>query len=114
MRPGHPPVVLEVSALDEPHDVEMENNPEWNATTTLNYDPAMQMIVFDHVAPPTDKAKGATFTYVPDGTYEGFVWKSNRWNWVEKVFTFAINEDDNPPIPVPLFGKPDKQPELPH
>lgn len=81
--------------------------------TVLNYDPDLEMIVFDHVVPPNDKAKGATFTYVPDGTYEGFVWANNRWNWVEKVFTFAINENDNPPIPAPLFGQPKKQPALP-
>lgn len=86
---------------------------KYNASTVLNYDPQLEMIVFDHVAPPTDKAKGATFTYVPDGTYEGFKWSSSRWNWVEKVFTFAINENDNPPVPVPLFGNPRKQPEIP-
>ncbi|MDB5283119.1 MAG: hypothetical protein JWO06_2194 [Bacteroidota bacterium] len=86
---------------------------KYTASTVLNYDRQMEMIVFDHVAPPSDRAKGATFTYVPDGTYEGFLWKNNHWNWVEKVFTFAINEDDNPPIPVPLFGPPKHQPELP-
>ncbi len=86
---------------------------KYNASTVLNYDTALSMIVFDHVAPPQQKAEGATFSYVPDGTYEGFIWKSNRWNWVEKVFTFAINEADNPPVPVPLFGEPKKQPELP-
>jgi hypothetical protein len=84
-----------------------------SASTVLNYDSKLEMIVFDHVAPPNEKAKGATFSYVPDGTYEGFKWTGNRWNWVEKVFTFAINEDDNPPIPVPLYGHPAKQPELP-
>jgi len=85
---------------------------KYNTSTFLNYDKNLEMIVFDHVAPPSDKAKGATFTYVPDGTYEGFVWQSNRWNWVEKVFTFAINEMDNPPIPQPLFGQPRRQPNL--
>jgi len=79
----------------------------------LNYDRDMEMIVFDHVAPPDEKAKGATFSYVPDGTYEGFVWLNDHWNWVEKVFTFAINENDNPPIPVPKFGEPKRQPQLP-
>ncbi len=69
----------------------------------LNYDAQMGLIVMDHVAPPARKAKGATFSYVPDGTYEGFEWHSGRWSWIEKVFTFAINEDDNPPIPAPLF-----------
>jgi hypothetical protein len=86
---------------------------KWDAQTVLNYDSDLEMIVFDHVAPPSDIAKGATFTYVPDGTYEGFLWSKNHWQWVEKVFTFAINENDNPPIPAPLFGQPKKQPELP-
>ncbi|MCS6934301.1 MAG: hypothetical protein NZM35_04010 [Chitinophagales bacterium] len=86
---------------------------KYNAPTVFNYDPELQMVVFDHVAPPNEKARGATFSYVPDGTYEGFLWKSNRWNWVERVFTFAINQDNNPPIPVPLFDKPTRQPELP-
>jgi hypothetical protein len=85
----------------------------YNAPTVLNYDPELQMIVFDHVAPPNEKAKGATFSYVPDGTYEGFLWINNHWQWVEKVFTFAINENDNPPIPTPLFGEPKRQPVLP-
>lgn len=83
------------------------------APTVLNYDKQMEMIVFDHVAPPSQKAHGATFTYVPDGTYEGFKWNNNRWNWVEKVFTYSIDENDNPPIPAPLFGRPAKQPDLP-
>ena len=84
-----------------------------DASTVLNYDRELELIVFDHVAPPSERSKGATFTYVPDGTYEGFKWVNNHWQWIEKVFTFAINEDDNPPIPVPLFGTPKKQPELP-
>ena len=86
---------------------------KWSASPTLNYDYNKDMIVFDHLAPPTPKATGAYFTYVEDGTYEGFKWESDHWQWVEKVFTFAINEDDNPPIPSPLFGIPKKQPKLP-
>lgn len=85
---------------------------KWNAQTTLNFDPELEMIVFDHLAPPNPMAKDATFMFVPDGTYEGFEWKGDRWNWVEKVFTFAINENDDPPIPFPLFGKPERQPNL--
>lgn len=87
---------------------------KYNASTVFNYNPQLDMIVWDHVAPTTPKGNGATFSYVPDGTYEGFEWKNNRWNWVEKVFTFAIDEDDNPPIPVPLFGEPSRQPQLPN
>ena len=86
---------------------------KYSAPTVLNYDAQMQMIVFDHVAPQNEKARGATFTYVPDGTYEGFLWTKDHWQWVEKVFTFSIDQNDNPPIPVPLFGTPRNQPEMP-
>ena len=86
---------------------------KWSASPTLNYDNNKEMIVFDHLAPPNPKANGVYVAYTQDGTYEGFKWMTNHWEWVEKVFTFAINEDDNPPIPAPLFGIPKKQPNLP-
>jgi hypothetical protein len=86
---------------------------KWSASPTLNYDPALDLIVFDHLAPPDPKAKDVYFTYVQDGTYEGFKWIKDHWQWVEKVFTYSIDEIDNPPIPVPLFGTPKKQPILP-
>ena len=86
---------------------------KWSASPTLNYDYNKDMIVFDHLAPPNPKAEGVYFTYVEDGTYEGFKWMGNHWQWVEKVFTFSIDDNDNPPIPSPLFGTPKKQPVLP-
>jgi hypothetical protein len=86
---------------------------KWDATPTLNFDRELDLIVFDHLAPIDKKAVGAYFAYVPDGTYEGFKWNKDKWQWVETVFTFAINENDNPPIPMPLFGKPGRQPVLP-
>lgn len=101
---------LRTKAKDTLHRMFMSY--KWNAPTVLNFDPEIDMIVFDHLSAPSPEAKDASFMFVPDGTYEGFVWKSDRWNWVETVFTFAINENDNPPIPMPLFGKPEKQPNL--
>lgn len=86
---------------------------KWSASPTLNYDYNKDMIVFDHLAPPNPKANGVYFTYVQDGTYEGFKWVGNHWQWVEKVFTFSIDENDDPPIPSPKFGTPAKQPKLP-
>ncbi len=86
---------------------------KWSASPTLNYDYNKEEIVFDHLAPPNPQANGVYFTYVEDGTYEGFKWTGNHWQWVERVFTFSIDENDNPPIPSPLFGTPKKQPKLP-
>jgi len=83
------------------------------ATPTMNYDKTLQLIVYDHLTPPSDRARDAYFTYVQDGTYEGFKWVSDHWQWMEKIFTFSIDELDNPPIPAPLFGTPSKQPVLP-
>ena len=79
----------------------------------MNYDKKLDLIVFDHLVRPRDIARDTYFTYVQDGTYEGFKWVNNHWVWLEKVFTFSIDENDNPPIPSPLFGTPHKQPELP-
>lgn len=86
---------------------------KWKANPTMNYDKKLDLIVFDHLVPPNEKARDTYFTYVQDGTYEGFKWVNNHWRWIEKVFTFSIDENDNPPIPAPLFGNPRKQPELP-
>lgn len=75
------------------------------ATVNLNYFENMDLIIFDHVAPTEDKYEGLFFTYLPDGTYEGFRWdeKLGKWSWVEKVFHYAINENDNPPMPAPIL-----------
>ncbi len=86
---------------------------KYKANPTMNYDRELGLIVYDHVAPPNERARDAYFTYVQDGTYEGFKWVSDHWQWMDRVFTFSINEIDNPPIPAPLFGTPRKQPQLP-
>lgn len=84
----------------------------YKAAVTLNHEPELNMILFDHLAPLNDKAKDAYFQYVPDGTVEGFIWKDEAWRHVNKLQTININENDNPPIPSPVFGKPQKQPVL--
>lgn len=86
---------------------------KWDGNPVLKYDNEMEAIVYSHLEPPNPKAKGAYFAYVPDGSYEGFKWLKDRWQWIERVFSFAINENDNPPIPAPLFGTPKRQPVLP-
>ncbi|MBP7477074.1 MAG: hypothetical protein KA797_01015 [Chitinophagales bacterium] len=72
-----------------------------DASTTMNYQDIYKAIVFDHTHPEDEKLEGMYFTYIPDGTYEAFVWKKNKWIWVEK---FAINNNpsmDTAPIPSP-------------
>lgn len=78
---------------------------KFDALASLGYDTSQQMIIYDHTAPTDSIELGLTFSYVPDGTYEGFKFENGFWNWIEKVFTFAINENDHPPLPRPLFDK---------
>ncbi len=78
---------------------------KFDALASLGYDTVQKLIIYDHTGPTDSIELGLTFSYVPDGTYEGFKFESGYWNWIEKVFTFAINENDHPPLPKPLFDK---------
>lgn len=81
------------------------------AAARLNYDEEMDLIIYDHLVPQSEKEKGAYFNYVPDGTYSGFKWENGNWVWVEKIFHYSIDHPDNPPMPNPKFG--DKNPSNP-
>ncbi|MDR3715288.1 MAG: hypothetical protein P4L51_20980 [Puia sp.] len=65
------------------------------AVTTFNYDPAMDMIIYDHLIPEDDDTLRLD-TYIPDGDYEGFKWKNGAWVHVEKVFHYKLKDGDFP------------------
>lgn len=71
-----------------------------DAHPTLNYDKEMDMIVFDHLVSENDH-QSQKYTLIPDGDYEGFVWKNGKWNYVNKVFTSKL-QDGQAPVPQPL------------
>lgn len=79
------------------------------ATISLNYNEAKKQIVFDHIVPPSDREVDAKFSYIPDGTYEGFQWKKNHWQWVSRVYTYSIGKNDAPPMPAPKNEKGSKK-----
>jgi hypothetical protein len=68
------------------------------AAVTLNYDPELDLILFDHLVPENPLSEGIRSTYVPDGSYEGFSWDKGQWVYVEKVFhqTQAFPPDYTP------------------
>lgn len=70
----------------------------------LNYDVYRKMIIYDHLVPEAGNILDRN-TYIPDGTYEGFVFKKKAWHHVGKVFHFDINQPNNPPVPVPKPNK---------
>jgi hypothetical protein len=65
------------------------------AVTTFNYDPAMDMIIYDHLI-PEDEDSSRKETYIPDGDYEGFKWKDGAWVHVDKVFHYKLKDGDFP------------------
>lgn len=76
-----------------------------DAHPKLNYDPEMDMIVFDHLISETDHLS-QKYTLIPDGDYEGFMWKNGKWNYVNKIFTSKL-QDGQAPVPLPI--KDDKE-----
>ncbi|BAV06261.1 hypothetical protein FLA_2277 [Filimonas lacunae] len=66
----------------------------------MNYDAEMDMIVFEHLVSTTGHPDRRS-SLVPDGDYEGFKWNNGRWEYVEKLFNFKL-QDGQAPMPSPL------------
>jgi hypothetical protein len=65
------------------------------ANTLLNYDPDLDIIVFDHLISETDEPDRKN-TYIPDGSYEGFKWQDGQWVHVDRVFDFKLQDGQFP------------------
>lgn len=78
---------------------------DYSAETTirLNYDDHLEMIIFDHLIQQPSPFPGELFTYLPDGSYEGYKFENGNWVYVEKVFEhkYELNEF---PVPEPILG----------
>jgi hypothetical protein len=81
------------------------------AATRFNYDPTMDMVLYDHLVPEGDQPQKKD-TYIPDGDFEGFKWKDGQWVHVEKqIFSFRL-KDGQFPMDMKVLdesGKPDEQ-----
>lgn len=76
-----------------------------DAGVSLNYNETEKMILFDHLVAPEERLADLKFTFIPDGTYEGFKQKKGKWQHVEKINTININKNDSPPMPQPLYER---------
>ncbi len=66
-----------------------------DARTTFNYNPEMDMIIYDHLISETEEPEKKD-TYIPDGDFEGFKWKDGQWVHIDKVFNFSLKEGEAP------------------
>jgi len=78
------------------------------STIRLNYDPTLEMVIFDHVLPKKSPFPGQENTWLPDGSYEGYKLENGAWTHVEKVFEHKYEENEFP-IPVPVLGEGSKR-----
>jgi hypothetical protein len=80
------------------------------ASTTMNYDEELNMILVDHLISESDEPENA-WTFVPDGDYEGFKWVAGKWQHVDKVFTEKVDMKGvdpylgNAPVEAPLLDE---------
>lgn len=65
------------------------------ARTTFNYNPEMDMIIYDHLISESDEPERKE-TYIPDGDFEGFKWKDGQWIHVDKVFNYKVKDGEFP------------------
>jgi hypothetical protein len=65
----------------------------------VQFDEEMDMILYDHLISESNEPK-KKYTLIPDGDYEGFVWKNGQWMHINKVFTQKL-EDGQAPVPMP-------------
>ena len=73
------------------------------SSVKLNYDLHLEMVIFDHLTQQPSPFPGEDFTYIPDGTYEGYQLKNGIWEYQEKIFDhkYEMNEF---PVPEPILG----------
>ena len=50
------------------------------------------MILYDHLIPFADDRSGLGLVNIPDGTYEGFIYKKGLWQHIEKFSTKVMDE----------------------
>lgn len=78
------------------------------ATMNLNFEPQYNRISFDHLAPETPALEGFYSFYVPDFSYDSYVYQSNKWVLHEDI----IATNPPPPKKIVMFVKNSKTGEF--
>ena len=73
-----------------------------DSNATLNYNPGLGMIVYDHLIPRLGRIPGQGPTMLPDGSYVGYKWDGEYFNYIDKIYHQTQEE---PPMPKPVIGK---------
>lgn len=74
-----------------------------DANVSLNYNPALEMIVHDNVIPQSGMMPGQGVSKYPDGSYQAYSFNEGAWNHIEKLYNEVMDEA---PRPNPVTNKP--------
>jgi hypothetical protein len=69
-----------------------------SAAMNMTYEEKYKRIMFDHLIPETPDLKGIYSFYIPDFSYDSYIWKKDGWHLMEDVI--GINEKGNDRITV--------------
>ena len=92
---GGPYISFKEDSIPKPLQARFNIEYKKEAGTVLNYDPELDMIIFDHLISETDQPEKKD-TYIPDGDFEGFKWLNGQWVHVSKVFNFKLEDGGFP------------------
>lgn len=73
-----------------------------DANVSLNYNPNLDMIVMDHLIARIGRIPGQGPTFLPDGSYVGWVWDGEYFNYIDKIYNQI---QDSPPFPKPVLDQ---------
>lgn len=63
-----------------------------DANVSLNYNQGLDMVTHDHLINRMGRIPGQGPTLLPDGSYVGYKWDGEYWNYVDKIYDFVSEE----------------------
>ena len=87
------------ATIEEGHNPITQNRlvREYFAGSSIkcNFDPELNLIITDHMS-TMKRPDGKGLSLIPDGTYEGYVYKEGLWVYEEKLFHEMLDEAPRP------------------
>ncbi|MES1224573.1 MAG: hypothetical protein ABUT20_54265, partial [Bacteroidota bacterium] len=92
---GGPYISFKEDTLVKPVQKRFNLEYKKEASVTLNYDPDLDLIVFDDLISESEEPNKKD-TYIPDGDFQGFKWQDGQWVHVDKVFNYKLKDGEFP------------------
>lgn len=78
-----------------------------NTRVLVDYIPDEDMIMIDHLVSESDQPE-LKWTLIPDGDQEGFKWVNGKWQHINKVFNYKLQDGQAPLVDPILDNKGNK------